>query len=152
MTPLSARLAQGPLRIGVFGDSMADGLYTGLYRDLRDEPTITVTRFSEVSTGLSRYDYVDIQAKTQRQIEATPVDVAVVLFGTNGRPGHQPGWRDPRLRHRGLEGRLCDPYRQSGGHAAQPRRGGLLGRPAAHEERPVRRPDGADQRLWSRRG
>ncbi|GAA0869113.1 hypothetical protein GCM10009116_09490 [Brevundimonas basaltis] len=87
VTPLSARLAQGPLRIGVFGDSMADGLYTGLYRDLRDEPKITVTKFSEVSTGLSRYDYVDIQAKTQRQIEETPIDVAVILFGTNDAQG-----------------------------------------------------------------
>lgn len=87
VTPLSTRLAQGPLRIGVFGDSMADGLYTGLYRDLRDEPRITVTKFSEVSTGLSRYDYVDIQAKTQRQIAETPIDVAVILFGTNDAQG-----------------------------------------------------------------
>ena len=87
VTPLSARLAQGPLRIGVFGDSMADGLYTGLYRDLRDEPKVTVTKFSEVSTGLSRYDYVDIQAKTERQIAETPVDVAVILFGTNDAQG-----------------------------------------------------------------
>lgn len=87
VTPLSVRLAQGPLRIGVFGDSMADGLYAGLYRDLRDEPKITVTKFSEVSTGLSRYDYVDIQAKTERQINETPVDVAVILFGTNDAQG-----------------------------------------------------------------
>ena len=87
VTPLSARLTQGPLRIGVFGDSMADGLYAGLYRDLRDQPKVTVTKFSEVSTGLSRYDYVDIQAKTQRQIDATPVDVAVILFGTNDAQG-----------------------------------------------------------------
>ena len=81
VTPLSARLAQGPLRIGVFGDSMADGLYAGLYRDLRDQPKVTVTKFSEVSTGLSRYDYVDIQAKTGRQIAETPIDVAVYWVG-----------------------------------------------------------------------
>ena len=87
VTPLSARLAQGPLRIGVFGDSMADGLYAGLYRDLRDQPKVTVTKFSEVSTGLSRYDYVDIQAKTGRQIAETPIDVAVILFGTNDAQG-----------------------------------------------------------------
>ncbi|MFN3932941.1 MAG: DUF459 domain-containing protein [Brevundimonas sp.] len=87
VTPLAARLTRGPLRIGVFGDSMADGLYTGLYRDLRDQPKVTVTKFSEVSTGLSRYDYVDIQAKTQRQIEATPIDVAVILFGANDAQG-----------------------------------------------------------------
>ncbi len=83
LTPLSARLAQGPLRIGVFGDSMADGLYAGLYRDLHDQPNVSVTKFSQVSTGLSRYDYVDIQAKTRGQLDAQPVDVAVILFGTN---------------------------------------------------------------------
>jgi hypothetical protein len=87
VTPLAARIAQGPLRIGVFGDSMADGLYAGLYRDLQDQPNVTVSKFSQVSTGLSRYDYVDIQAKTARQLDEQPVDVAVVLFGTNDAQG-----------------------------------------------------------------
>lgn len=87
VTPLAARIAQGPLRIGVFGDSMADGLYAGLYRDLQDQPNVTVSKFSQVSTGLSRYDYVDIQAKTARQLDERPVDVAVVLFGTNDAQG-----------------------------------------------------------------
>ncbi len=87
VTPLAARIAQGPLRIGVFGDSMADGLYAGLYRDLQDQPNVSVSKFSQVSTGLSRYDYVDIQAKTARQLDEQPVDVAVVLFGTNDAQG-----------------------------------------------------------------
>lgn len=86
-TPLAARAASGHLRIGVFGDSMADGLWTSLYREMRDQPGVTVTRFSEVSTGLSRYDYVDIQAKTTRQIAEQPVDAAVILFGTNDAQG-----------------------------------------------------------------
>ena len=86
-TPLARRAASGRLRIGVFGDSMADGLWTGLYRGMRDQPGVTVTKFSEVSTGLSRYDYVDIQAKTARQIADEPVDVAVILFGTNDAQG-----------------------------------------------------------------
>ena len=88
VAPLKDRYGQsGVLRIGVFGDSMADGLWAGLYRDLRDVDGVTVTKFSEVSTGLSRYDYVDIQAKTTRQLDETPVDVAVVLFGTNDAQG-----------------------------------------------------------------
>jgi hypothetical protein len=87
VTPLRQRMAQGRLRIGVFGDSMAEGLWTALYRDLKDEPGVTVTRFSEVSTGLSRYDYVDIQAKTRGQLDDQPVDVAVLLFGTNDAQG-----------------------------------------------------------------
>ena len=91
VTPLNARLAQGPLRIGVFGDSMADGLYAGLYRDLRDQPNVTVTKFSQVSTGLSRYDYVNVQARTQSQLDDQPVDVAVMLFGTNDAQGIDTG-------------------------------------------------------------
>ncbi|MEJ6789979.1 DUF459 domain-containing protein [Brevundimonas sp. BR2-1] len=87
VTPLNARLARGPLRIGVFGDSMADGLYAGLYRDLQHTPNVTVSKFSQVSTGLSRYDYVDIQAKTRGQLDEQPVDVAVMLFGTNDAQG-----------------------------------------------------------------
>jgi uncharacterized protein len=103
ITPISERFQQGRLRVGVFGDSMGDGLYTALYRDLRGASGVTVTKFSEVSTGLSRYDYVDIQAKTERQLRESPVDVAVVLFGTNDAQGisldgqvHDfgtPGWR-----------------------------------------------------------
>ena len=87
VTPLNVRAAQGPLRIGVFGDSMADGLYAGLYRDLQHTPNVTVSKFSQVSTGLSRYDYVDIQAKTRGQLDAQPIDVAVILFGTNDAQG-----------------------------------------------------------------
>lgn len=87
VTPLRERMARGQLRIGVFGDSMADGLWTALYRDLDDEPGVTVTKFSEVSTGLSRYDYVDVQAKTRGQLDEQPVDVAVLLFGTNDAQG-----------------------------------------------------------------
>lgn len=91
VTPLSARLAQGPLRIGVFGDSMADGLYAGLYRDLQDQPNISVTKFSQVSTGLSRYDYVNVEARTRAQLDQQPVDVAVMLFGTNDAQGIDTG-------------------------------------------------------------
>lgn len=104
LAPLKDRYGQtGALRIGVFGDSMADGLWAGLYRDLRGVDGVTVTKFSEVSTGLSRYDYVDIQAKTTRQLDETPLDVAVILFGTNDAQGisidgqvHDfgtPGWK-----------------------------------------------------------
>lgn len=100
---LRAAAADGTLRIGVFGDSMADGLWTALYRDLDGEGGVEVIKFSEVSTGLSRYDYVDIQAKTAGQITAQPIDVAIILFGTNDAQGIEldgavhafgtPGWR-----------------------------------------------------------
>ncbi|QLQ12955.1 MAG: DUF459 domain-containing protein [Brevundimonas sp.] len=102
-TALRPRPGQ-PLRVGVFGDPMAEGLYASLYRELNAVPGVTVNRFSEVSTGLSRYDYVNIQTKTERQIRETPIDAAVIMFGTNDAQGIEvngqvhafgtPGWRD----------------------------------------------------------
>ena len=83
ITPLAQRLAEGELVVGVIGDSMADGLWTGVYRELRAVDGVRVVRMAEVSTGLSRYDYVNIQEKTARQLREQPIDAAVVMFGTN---------------------------------------------------------------------
>ncbi len=103
VTPLDRRMAQGELVVGVIGDSMADGLWTGLYRDLRGARGVRVVRMAEVSTGLSRYDYVNVQEKTARQLREQPIDAAVVMFGTNDaqaiehegeiHPFGSPGWR-----------------------------------------------------------
>jgi hypothetical protein len=89
--------------IGVFGDSMADGLWAGLYREMRDGKNYDVVRFSQPSTGISRYDYVDVQEKTTEQLATRHVDIAVILFGTNDEQGiidgrnvyafNTPGWR-----------------------------------------------------------
>jgi hypothetical protein len=93
----------GRLTIGVFGDSMADGLWAGLYREMKDGKNYDVVRFSQPSTGISRYDYVDIQQKTTDQLASHHVDIAVILFGTNDEQGivdgrtvyafNTPGWR-----------------------------------------------------------
>ncbi len=87
VTPLSQRLAQGPLKIGVFGDSMASDLYTGLYRDMQVYPNVTVSKFTQPATGLARYDFVNIQAKTQGQLANADLDVAIIAFGTNDAQG-----------------------------------------------------------------
>lgn len=76
-----------PLTVGVFGDSLGDGLYAGLYHQVRDGKTFEVVKFSQVSTGLTRYDYVDVYAKTERQLAQRHVDVAVLMFGANDQQG-----------------------------------------------------------------
>ena len=73
----------GKTVIGVFGDSLGDGLWAGVYRRLSADKRFTVSRFSQASTGLSRYDYVNLQQKTAEQLAGKHIDVAVVLFGAN---------------------------------------------------------------------
>ena len=84
----SAALAQEeapePRRIGVFGDSLADGLWIGLQRGLRrDERAGEIEQLSEVATGLANYVYRDISEKTRDQLTRGDYDVAVVMFGSN---------------------------------------------------------------------
>ncbi len=93
-----------PLTVGVFGDSLADGLWAGLYRQMHEAKQVDVVKFSQVATGLTRYDYVNVQQKTEGQLAKQHVDVAVVMFGTNDQQGiveggkvfpfGAPGWRD----------------------------------------------------------
>jgi hypothetical protein len=98
-----APLGDRPLTVGVFGDSLADGLWAGLYRQMRDGKHVDVVKFSQPATGLSRYDYVNVQQKTEGQLAKRHVDIAVILFGTNDqqgivedgkvRPFGSPEWR-----------------------------------------------------------
>ena len=101
---VSPPLAVGrPLVVGVFGDSLGDGLWAGLYHQLREDKRFSVVKFSQPSTGLTRYDYVDVQKNTEDQIAGRAIDVAVILFGTNDQQGiitddgvqafGSPGWR-----------------------------------------------------------
>jgi hypothetical protein len=76
-----------PVVIGVFGDSMGDGLWAGLYRQLHDNKGYQVIRYSQASTGLARYDYLDIQKQTEKQLQDKRLDVAIVLFGANDEQG-----------------------------------------------------------------
>jgi lysophospholipase L1-like esterase len=101
---VSPPLAVGrPLVVGVFGDSLGDGLWAGLYHQLREDKRFSVVKFSQPSTGLTRYDYVDVQQHTEEQIAGRAIDVAVIMFGTNDQQGiiaddgvqafGSPGWR-----------------------------------------------------------
>lgn len=76
-----------PVVVGVFGDSMGDGLWAGLYRQLHDDKGYQVIRYSLASTGLARYDYIDVQKQTEKQLEGKHIDVAIVLFGANDEQG-----------------------------------------------------------------
>ena len=88
LTPQAINIGAGQkVVIGVFGDSMADGLWAGLYRELHDDKSYEIIRFSQSSTGLTNYQYVDVQQKTTVQLADKHIDIAVVLIGANDQQG-----------------------------------------------------------------
>ena len=92
-----------PVVIGVFGDSLGDGLWAGLYRQLRDGKTYEVVKFSRAATGLARYDYVNVQEQAAEQLSGRHIDIAVVMVGANDEQGiiegrQVDGFATPRWR------------------------------------------------------
>lgn len=72
-----------PFRIGVFGDSFGDGLWTALYNQLPRREAFHVLRYSEQATGFTRYRQVNLEARLATCLAEGPVDVAVISFGAN---------------------------------------------------------------------
>ncbi|WP_019960125.1 SGNH/GDSL hydrolase family protein [Woodsholea maritima] len=82
------RPERDPVTVGVFGDSLADGLWAGLYWHLRNDPNIAeVLQLSEVSTGITNYTYVDVADKTRDQLAEHHIDIAIFMFGANDMQG-----------------------------------------------------------------
>lgn len=91
-------------RIGVFGDSLADGLWIGVQRGLRyDDRAGDIVQLSEVSTGLTNYVYRDISDKTRDQLAQDDFDIAIILFGSNDIQGIRTDEGVFRFRSEGWE-------------------------------------------------
>ncbi|MDA7947129.1 MAG: DUF459 domain-containing protein [Hyphomicrobiaceae bacterium] len=74
---------QNRYRVYVFGDSLGDGLWAGLYRAFGPEQNIDVVKKSRVSTGFVRTDYFDWNKRLTRILAAEKVHIAVVMVGAN---------------------------------------------------------------------
>lgn len=78
----------------VFGDSLGDGLWAGLYHVLQKDKRFNVIKKSRVATGFSRHDYYDWNKAAHEIAAETKIDIAVVVMGTNDRqPIVQDGQR-----------------------------------------------------------
>lgn len=90
--------------IGVFGDSLADGLWVGLRWHLRGDGRIAgIEQLSEVSTGIANWVYRDVSETMAEQLARARYDIAVVMIGSNDMQGiraedgtvhrfRSPGW------------------------------------------------------------
>lgn len=94
--------ADGHFRVVVIGDSLADGMYAGLYRVMKDDPRLTFVKKTKVNTAIVRADRYDWNEAAREIAGEKEYDVAVVVFGANElqsirEDGHayhfrQPGW------------------------------------------------------------
>lgn len=90
--------------IVVFGDSLGDGVWAGLYHVLRKDKRFSVVRKSRVATGFARRDYFDWNDAVRKATGELQIDIAVVVMGTNDRQTivdggrrlslFEPAWRD----------------------------------------------------------
>ena len=91
-------------RVVVLGDSLGDGMWSGLYRAFEEDKNIEVVKRSKVSTGFSRTDNYDWNTELASMLKDEKYQVAVVMFGANDGAGIRSGkewlkvgtdaWRD----------------------------------------------------------
>jgi len=85
---LSEAIERGrTIDIGVFGDSFGDGIWAGLYHQLRGDERFKVHQFARQSTGFTRYRTLNLLDDTRARLDRQPVDIAVVSFGANDTQG-----------------------------------------------------------------
>ncbi|MFD1951441.1 GDSL-type esterase/lipase family protein [Sphingomonas arantia] len=85
---LARTVAEGrPVRVGVYGDSFGDGVWSGLARELPQKRGYRVTKYSRQATGFTRYKSLNLETHTAQQVASDPVDIAVVSYGANDTQG-----------------------------------------------------------------
>src|SRR4029078_13409352 len=91
-------------RVVVLGDSLGDGLWSGLYRTSEEDKNLEIVNRSKVSTGFVRVDYYDWNKALDDILKENDYQMAVVMFGANdnqpirqGKEFFKPGtdaWRE----------------------------------------------------------
>lgn len=70
-------------RVVVLGDSLGDGLWSGLYRAFEDDATLEFIQRAKPSTGFARPDSYDWTAEAAELLKKETYQIAVVMFGAN---------------------------------------------------------------------
>jgi uncharacterized protein len=90
-------------RVVVLGDSLGDGLWSGLYRAFEDDATLEFIQKSKAATGFARTDSYDWNAQLADLLKSDTYQIAVVMFGAEGQPIRSgrdwlkvgtPGWEE----------------------------------------------------------
>lgn len=70
-------------RLYVFGDSLGDGIWAGLYRAFQSDDNVEVVKKSKVSTGFVRVDRFDWNEHIRDITSSEKFHIAVVMVGAN---------------------------------------------------------------------
>jgi hypothetical protein len=90
-------------RVVVLGDSLGDGLWSGLYRAFENDATLEFIQKSKPSTGFARTDTFDWNKQLADLLKDDTYQIAVVMFGAEGQPIRSgrdwlkvgsPGWEE----------------------------------------------------------
>ena len=91
VSPVAPDYAPKPLNgrekinVVIFGDSLGDGVWAGLYHLLRSDRRFNVIRRSRVATGFVRQDYFNWNDEVRAVAAETRIDIAIIVMGTNDR-------------------------------------------------------------------
>jgi hypothetical protein len=88
---VGAIAAGRPVRVGVFGDSFGDGVWTALYNQLNRKAGYQILKFSQQATGFTRYRTLNLEEHDRDRLAPAPVDIAVISFGANDMMGVASG-------------------------------------------------------------
>lgn len=70
-------------RVVVLGDSLGDGLWSGLYRAFEEDATLEFMQRAKPSTGFARTDAYDWNAELAELLKKETYQIAIVMFGGN---------------------------------------------------------------------
>ncbi len=68
-------------RVLVLGDSLGDGLWSGLYRAFQEDATLEFIQRAKASTGFARPDSYDWSAQLTDLLQENTYQIAVIMFG-----------------------------------------------------------------------
>ena len=70
-------------RVVVLGDSLGDGLWSGLYRAFEEDATLEFMQRAKPSTGFARTDSYDWNTEVANLLKTETYQIAVIMFGAN---------------------------------------------------------------------
>jgi uncharacterized protein len=70
-------------RVAVLGDSLAEGLWSGLYRAFENDPTLEFLNRTKSSSGFVRSEHYNWDVELDKILKEGTYQIAIVMFGAN---------------------------------------------------------------------